>query len=112
MKRSLPAFSSLCLLLLSACACAQTIRPGGVSIREVDDYVFGGYRGRFTSPPSADGNPRRAFIVTWRDRPYRFVFSHEGSYCPWFELADGSGVEFTITLAGMPRRRLAEGESA
>jgi signal transduction histidine kinase len=27
-------------------------------------------------------------------------------------LADGSGVEFTITLAGMPRRRLAEGESA
>lgn len=27
-------------------------------------------------------------------------------------LADGSGVEFTVTLAGMPRRRLAEGESA
>ncbi len=27
-------------------------------------------------------------------------------------LADGSGVAFTITLAGMPRRRLAEGESA
>ena len=25
-------------------------------------------------------------------------------------LADGSGVEFTITLAGMPRRRLSEGE--
>ncbi len=21
----------------------------------------------------------------------KFVFSHEGSYCPWFELADGSG---------------------
>ena len=27
-------------------------------------------------------------------------------------LADGSGAEFTITLAGMPRRRLAEGENA
>ncbi len=66
----------------------------GVAVHEVSDYVFGGYAGEFTSPPSADGNPRKAFIVTWHDRPYRFVFSHEGSYCPWFELSDGSGVCF------------------
>jgi hypothetical protein len=66
----------------------------GVAIREVSDYAFGNYMGDFTSPPSADGNPRKAYVVTWQDRPYRFVFSHEGSYCPWFELSDGSGVCF------------------
>jgi hypothetical protein len=66
----------------------------GVSVHQVSDYVFGNYAGEFTSPPSADGNPRKAFVVTWKDRPYRFVFSHEGSYCPWFELPDGSGVCF------------------
>lgn len=65
-----------------------------VSIREVGDYVFGGYSGELPSPPSADGNPRRAFIVEWDGEPWRFVFSHEASYCPWFELADGSGVSF------------------
>src|SRR3954468_10651363 len=63
-----------------------------VSVHEVNDYVFGNYAGAFTSPPNADGNPRRAFVVTWKDRPERFVFAHEGSYCPWFELPDGSGV--------------------
>src|SRR5688500_4214506 len=66
----------------------------GVSVREVNDYVFGGYGGEFVSPPSADGNPRKAIVVTWPDRPKRFVFCHEGSYCPWFELGDGSGVCF------------------
>ena len=66
----------------------------GVAVHEVSDYVFGNYAGTFTSPPQADGNPRRAFVVTWHDRPYRFVFSHEGSYCPWFELRDGAGVCF------------------
>src|SRR5678815_1337006 len=81
-------------LVLSACASAQTTQPVGVSVRKVDDYVFGNYRGGFTSPPSADGNPRKAYVVTWPDRPYRFVFSHEGSYCPWFELTDGTGVCF------------------
>jgi hypothetical protein len=66
----------------------------GVAVHEVNDYVFGNYTGTFTSPPQADGNPRKAFVVTWHDRPYRFVFSHEGSYCPWFELLDGAGVCF------------------
>jgi hypothetical protein len=85
---------ALWTLALSACASAQTTQPVAVTVREVADYVFGNYRGGFTSPPSADGNPRKACIVTWADRPYRFVFSHEGSYCPWFELVDGSGVCF------------------
>ena len=63
----------------------------GVSIAEVTDYVFGGYRGDFPSPPHADNNPKRAFVVTWERFPYRFVFAHEGSYCPWFELPSGAG---------------------
>ncbi len=66
----------------------------GVSVHEVSDYVFGNYAGSLTSPPSADGNPRKAFVIAWHDKPYRFVFSHEASYCPWFELSDGSGVSF------------------
>jgi hypothetical protein len=66
----------------------------GVSIAEVQNYTFGNYGGEFKSPPNADGNPRRAFIVTWKDHPYRFVFAHEGSYCPWIELPDGAGVCF------------------
>src|SRR5262245_18794929 len=65
-----------------------------IGVRQVQDYVFGGYRGEFQSPPQADGNPRNAIVVSWSSRPYRFVFSHEGSYCPWFELADGSGTCF------------------
>ncbi len=71
-----------------------TVKAPGVAVHEVSDYVFGNYSGSFTSPPQADGNPRKAFIVTWADRPQRFVFSHEGSYCPWFELPDGTGVCF------------------
>jgi hypothetical protein len=76
-------------VLLTAHAQAQ------VMVREVEDYVFGGYRGEFHSPPSADGNPKHAVIVSWKNFPgRRFVFSHEGSYCPWFELSDGSGLSF------------------
>jgi hypothetical protein len=83
----------LLLTLLLLIALAHPVRAG-VSVREVNDYVFGNYRGEFASPPSADGNPKRAVIVQWEGKPFRFVFSHEGSYCPWFELADGSGVCF------------------
>ena len=64
----------------------------GVSAIEVSDYVFGNYRGDFASPPHADLNPRKAFIVVWKEFPFRFVFCHEGSYCPWFELPSGAGV--------------------
>jgi hypothetical protein len=78
----------LLLVLVPVAAAAD------VSVRVVDDYVFGGYRGEFQCPPSADNNPRRAVIVEWAGQPWRFVFAHEGSYCPWFELADGSGACF------------------
>jgi hypothetical protein len=81
---------ALCL----ASTAAVTVAAADVSVREVDDYVFGGYRGDFVSPPSADGNPRRAVVVEWAGRPWRLVFAHEGSYCPWFELKGGSGVCF------------------
>jgi hypothetical protein len=83
----------LLLTLLLLIALAHPVRAG-VSVREMNDYVFGNYRGEFVSPPAADGNPRRAVIVQWEGKPFRFVFSHEGSYCPWFELSDGSGVCF------------------
>jgi hypothetical protein len=56
--------------------------------------VFGGYKGTFVSPPSADRNPRRAIVVEWSGRPERLVFWHEASYCPFFELKDGSGACF------------------
>jgi hypothetical protein len=68
------------------------MKSSGVSAAEVSDYVFGGYRGDFTSPPHADGNPRKAFIVYWKEFSYRFVFAHEGSYCPWFEFPSGAGL--------------------
>jgi hypothetical protein len=67
---------------------------GNVRVTEVNDYVFGGYRGDFPSPPHADLNPRKAFIISWKERPYRFVFSHEASYCPWFEMPSGAAVSF------------------
>ena len=66
----------------------------GVSAVEVSDYVFGNYGGDFQSPPHADLNARKAFIIYWKDFPYRFVFSHEGSYCPWFQFPSGAGVSF------------------
>jgi hypothetical protein len=66
-------------------------RQPPVSITEVSNYVFGGYSGDFPSPPHADGNPKRTFIISWRGFPFRFVFAHEGSYCPWFEFPSGAG---------------------
>jgi hypothetical protein len=68
------------------------MKTAGVSVAEVTDYVYGNYRGEFPSPPHADGNPKRAFIVYWKDFPYRFVFAHEASYCPWFELPSGAAL--------------------
>jgi hypothetical protein len=65
-----------------------------VSITEVSDYVYGGYRGTFTAPPDADLNPKKAFVIRWRDFPYRFVFWHEASYCPWFELPSGAALSY------------------
>ncbi len=64
----------------------------GVSVVEVSDYVFGNYNGDFPSPPHADLNPRKAYIIFWKDFPFRFVFSHEASYCPWFELPSGAAL--------------------
>jgi len=64
----------------------------GVSVVEVSDYIFGNYKGPLPSPPCADLNPKKAFIVFWNDFPFRFVFAHEGSYCPWFEFPSGAGV--------------------
>jgi len=65
-----------------------------LAVREVNDYAFGNYRGEFVSPPSADGNPRRAIIVEWSTLPWRLVFWHEASYCPFVELRDGGGACF------------------
>ena len=73
-----------CILLTVTAAGAD------VTVREVSDYVFGGYAGDFKSPPHADGNPKRAVIVSWSDRSYRLVFSHEASYCPWLEFPSGA----------------------
>jgi len=65
----------------------------GVSAVEVSDYAPGHYTGELTpSPPHADMNPRKAVVVSWRDQPQRFVFSHEGSYCPLLELPNGAGM--------------------
>jgi hypothetical protein len=46
------------------------------------------------SPPHADLNAKKAYIIVWKDFPYRFVFAHEGSYCPWFEFPSGAGVSY------------------
>src|SRR4051794_13025922 len=73
---------------LPAACWAQNPPISAVSVREADDYVFGGYQGEFQSPPSADGNPRRAVIVEWAGKPWRLVFSHDASYCPFIELSD------------------------
>jgi hypothetical protein len=73
---------------------ATQLNAGDVSVREVDDYVFGGYTGDFTSPPHANLRPKCAVIVTWSDQAYRFVFSHEASYCPWIEFPSGAAVCF------------------
>ena len=70
------------------------IKSPGVSVVEVSDYVYGNYRGDFPAPPHADGNPKKAFIVFWKEFPFRFVFWHEASYCPWFELPSGAALSY------------------
>jgi len=68
-------------------------KTDGVSAVEVTDYVYGNYKGPLVpSPPHADLNPRKAYVIFWKDFPYRFVFSHEASYCPWFELMSGAAM--------------------
>lgn len=63
---------------------------GAVQATEVSDYSPGKYKGSFKpSPPHADLNPKKAILVSWKDHTHRFVFSHEGSYCPWMELPNG-----------------------
>jgi len=65
----------------------------GVSAVEVNDYAPGHYAGALTpSPPHADMNPRKAVIISWKDQPQRFVFSHEASYCPYLELPNGAAM--------------------
>lgn len=68
------------------------LKPRSVSVVEVSDYVFGGYRGEFPSPPHADLNPKKAYLILWKKFPFRFVFAHEGSYCPWYEFPSGAGL--------------------
>src|SRR4051812_41464114 len=72
----------------------KSLKTAGVSVVEVSDYVYGNYQGDFKSPPHADLNPKKAFVIYWRDRPERFVFSHEASYCPWFELPSGVALSY------------------
>jgi hypothetical protein len=90
------AFIALLLLLAAGSrgAAPATSPSHAISVRTVDDYVFGDYQGTFTSPPSADNNPRRAVIISWRDFRYRLVFCHEASYCPWLEFPSGAAVCF------------------
>jgi len=64
----------------------------GVSVIEVSDYIFGNYQGELKCPPNADGNPKKAFIIFWKDFSHRFIFSHESSYCPMMEMPSGSAV--------------------
>jgi hypothetical protein len=65
----------------------------GVSAVEVNDYAPGHYEGALTpSPPHADGNPKKAVVVYWKDLPQRLVFSHEASYSPILELPTGAGL--------------------
>src|SRR5438270_5900510 len=59
----------------------KAMKTAGVSVAEVSDYVFGNYQGGFASPHHADMNPKKAFVIFWKDSSYRFVFSHEASYC-------------------------------
>src|SRR5208282_2475964 len=63
----------------------------GVQAVEVSDYVYGNYKGDFPSPPHADFNPKKAIIIVWEGKPNKFVFWHEASYSPYFELPSGAG---------------------
>jgi hypothetical protein len=89
---TLAALAKIALLAHAFASCASG--ADALRVRELDDYVFGDYAGDFASPPSADGNPRRAVIVDWPGRTWQFVFWHEASYCPFIELNDGSGASF------------------
>jgi hypothetical protein len=65
----------------------------GVTVAEVSDYSPNHYEGELSpSPPHADHNPRKAFVVAWKDHPHRLIFSHEASYDPWIELPNGVGL--------------------
>ncbi len=65
----------------------------GVSAREVNDYAPGRYTGELTpSPPHADINAKKGVVVFWKNYPYRFIFSHEASYCPLLELPSGAAM--------------------
>jgi hypothetical protein len=64
-----------------------------VSAVEINDYAPGHYTGALTpSPPHADMNARKAVVVSWKDHPQRFIFSHEASYCPLLELPNGAAM--------------------
>ncbi len=89
-KFALHSVFSLIVLLCASCASTHSQRAS-VVVTESTNYVFGGYTGDWPSPPHADGNPKRAVIISWPNLPYRFVFAHEGSYCPWFEFPNGAG---------------------
>jgi hypothetical protein len=71
-----------------------SLQVSGVRAVEISDYVFGNYRGDFRCPPHADGNPKKAIVIVWQDKPYKLVFSHEASYSPWIELPSGAGADF------------------
>src|SRR4051794_39185616 len=79
-----------CIAIGVTCISIHADAP--VSITEVQDYVFGGYRGDFAAPPHADLNAKRAYLIQWKGRPYRFVFCHEASYCAFFEFPSGAGL--------------------
>jgi hypothetical protein len=65
----------------------------GVAAVEVNDYAPGHYTGDLTpSPPHADGNAKKAVVVSWQLTPCRFIFSHEASYCPILELPNGAAM--------------------
>jgi hypothetical protein len=65
----------------------------GVQAMEVTDYSPGHFTGPLSpSPPHADGNARKAVVVSWKDHSERLVFSHEASYCPILELKSGAGM--------------------
>jgi hypothetical protein len=84
---------AMALMALAAVAAMRAEGAPPVSVEVREDYNPGRYAGPLApSPPHADGNPRRAVIVRWRDRAPRLVFSHEASYCPFLELPGGGAM--------------------
>ncbi len=72
-----------------------SMKVQAVKAVEVSDYMFGNYKGTLVpSPPHADLNPEKAIIVVWEGKPYKFVFWHEASYCPFILLPSGAGPDF------------------